>query len=131
MKLILINNVNRFMFMNAILGNEILTFILIVLFAAFDFWTVKNITGRMLVNLRWWSEIDEHGNEQWIFESNDKSENVGATDSFVFWTALYVTPVIWSLFAIMDLLSFKFFWLNVCAINIVLSSSNVMGYYRC
>lgn len=119
------------MFMNAFLGQDIFTFIIIVLFAAFDFWTVKNITGRILVNLRWWSEIDEHGNEKWIFESNEKAESVGATDSFVFWTALYATPVIWIFFALMDLLSFKFFWLNVCAINFVLTSSNLVGYYKC
>jgi hypothetical protein len=52
-----------FLFLNAILGEEILTFIIVVLFAAVDFWTVKNVTGRILVNLRWWSEIDEWGNE--------------------------------------------------------------------
>jgi hypothetical protein len=37
------------------LGNDILAFIAIILFAAADFWTVKNITGRILVGLRWWS----------------------------------------------------------------------------
>jgi hypothetical protein len=117
--------------LNVILDQEIITFILIVLFSAFDFWTVKNITGRILVNLRWWSEIDEHGNEKWIFESNDQAETVGATDSFVFWTALYATPIIWTLFSLVDLLYFRFFWLNVCAINIVLTSSNLVGYYKC
>jgi len=51
-------SIAAFLFLNAILREEILTFIVVVLFAAFDFWTVKNITGRLLVNLRWWSEID-------------------------------------------------------------------------
>ena len=60
-----------FMFLNAFLGNDILTFIVVVMFASFDFWTVKNVTGRLLVNLRWWSEIDEYGNEQWIYESEE------------------------------------------------------------
>ena len=41
-----------FFFLNAIIGNEIITFIVVVLLAAFDFWTVKNVTGRLLVNLR-------------------------------------------------------------------------------
>ena len=48
-----------------------------------DFWTVKNVTGRLLVNLRWWSEIDDLGQEKWVFESNDDPTNkkdVGATD---------------------------------------------------
>jgi hypothetical protein len=52
-----------FLFLNAILGEEIITFVIVVLFAAFDFWTVKNITGRLLVNLRWRTEIDDFGNE--------------------------------------------------------------------
>jgi hypothetical protein len=45
------------------IDEEIATFILVIMFTAFDFWTVKNVTGRLLVNLRWWSEIDELGEE--------------------------------------------------------------------
>ena len=52
-----------FMFLNAIIGEEIITFVIVVLFAAFDFWTVKNITGRLLVNLSWSTELDDFGNE--------------------------------------------------------------------
>jgi len=26
-----------------------------MVFAALDFWTVKNVSGRLLVGLRWWS----------------------------------------------------------------------------
>ncbi len=63
-----------FLFLNALIGEEIITFVIVVLFAAFDFWTVKNITGRLLVNLRWHSEIDEFGNEQWIYESDTSTQ---------------------------------------------------------
>ena len=59
-----------FIFLNAFLGDEILTFIMVVLLAAFDFWTVKNVTGRLLVNMRWHSEIDKWGNERWHYESD-------------------------------------------------------------
>jgi len=38
---------------------------------AFDFWTVKNISGRLLVGLRWWNEINEDGTNSWLFESKD------------------------------------------------------------
>jgi hypothetical protein len=37
--------------------NFILAFILIVLLLSFDFWTVKNVSGRLLVGLRWWNDI--------------------------------------------------------------------------
>jgi len=60
-----------FLFLNAFLGEEILTFIIVVVFAAFDFWTVKNITGRLLVNLRWDSHIDQFGNEVYVYESDE------------------------------------------------------------
>jgi hypothetical protein len=56
--------------MYSITGDEIITFVLVVMFAAFDFWTVKNVTGRILVQLRWWSEIDELGIEKWVYESD-------------------------------------------------------------
>lgn len=33
----------------------------IIILDAFDFWTVKNVTGRLLVGLRWWSEHQPDG----------------------------------------------------------------------
>ena len=44
-------------------------FIAVAILSAFDFWVVKNLTGRILVGLRWWSQIREDGTEEWIFES--------------------------------------------------------------
>lgn len=119
--------------MNWLLGSEILAFIIIIVFAAIDFWTVKNVSGRILVGLRWWSEIDENGNEEWMFEScnEEVAKTLGKTDSFVFWSALYLTPLVWGFFGFMDLLSLKFFWVNVCFICFLLSSANVVGYYKC
>ena len=120
------------MFLNLFVGNDILAFLFIIIFAAMDFWTVKNVTGRILVNLRWWSEIDEDGQENWIFESDEESNKKQApTDSFVFWTALYATPCVWAFFAFMDLMSFKFFWMYVCILCFVLSFINLMGYQQC
>ena len=120
---------SSFLFLNLFLGNEIITFVIILIFAAMDFWTVKNITGRILVNLRWWSDIDEVGNEKWVFESNEEKREVGATDSFVFWGALYITPVAWAVFALMDFISIKFFWMLLCILCLVLSSTNTMAFY--
>ena len=45
------------------------TFVFIVLLLAFDFWTVKNVSGRLLVGLRWWNEVREDGTNEWLFES--------------------------------------------------------------
>ncbi len=44
-------------------------FLTVILLLAFDFWTVKNVTGRLLVGLRWWNKIEEDGTSTWMFES--------------------------------------------------------------
>jgi len=44
-----------------------------VLFSAADFWTVKNITGRLLVGLKWHSVHQEDGTEEWQYESHDNN----------------------------------------------------------
>lgn len=43
-----------------------------VLLAALDFWVVKNVSGRILVGLRWWNEIDDNGESVWRFECLDQ-----------------------------------------------------------
>ena len=65
-----------FLFLNAIIGDEIITFVFVILFAAFDFWTVKNVTGRLLVNLRWHNEIDDFGNEKWVYEYDESTKHL-------------------------------------------------------
>lgn len=47
----------------------ITNFVVIVLLLSFDFWTVKNVSGRLMVGLRWWNYVDEDGNSHWVFES--------------------------------------------------------------
>lgn len=53
--------------------NFTLIFVLTILFLAFDFWTTKNISGRLLVGLRWWNEIQPDGSNKWVFESANVS----------------------------------------------------------
>jgi len=47
----------------------IVSFVVIIILLSIDFWTVKNITGRLLVGLRWWNYVDEDGVSHWMFES--------------------------------------------------------------
>ena len=35
--------------------------IFVVILGAVDFWIVKNVSGRLLVGLRWWIDFDEDG----------------------------------------------------------------------
>lgn len=111
-------------------SNFILVFVICILLMAFDFWTVKNVAGRLLVGLRWWNEAGEDGGSRWVFETADQSRQ-NATDSRVFWTALYATPVLWLLLAVVAVVKLEPIWLSLVAIGIVLSGSNALAYTRC
>lgn len=50
-------------------NNFTLIFVLVILQLAFDFWITKNVSGRLLVGLRWWNEIQPDGSNKWVFES--------------------------------------------------------------
>ncbi|KAJ2718785.1 Golgi apparatus membrane protein tvp23 [Coemansia sp. Benny D115] len=116
---------------NFFTDNFILIFVLCVLTLAVDFWTVKNISGRLLVGLRWWNEVNEDGSNQWIFESREQGHGVNASDSRIFWIVLYGTPAVWGLLAIAAFFSLKFQWLLIVIIAVLLASANLIGYQRC
>jgi hypothetical protein len=61
---------NSYFFLGIVLS-DVMVYIVIILLNCFDFWTVKNITGRKLVGLRWWNDFEEDGTEVWRFESYD------------------------------------------------------------
>lgn len=61
----------QYIFALWITDNFILIFVLEIVLISFDFWTVKNISGRLLVGLRWWNEVTEDGSSTWVFESRD------------------------------------------------------------
>ncbi len=113
-----------------------------ILLLAIDFWVVKNITGRLLVGLRWWAQVDLDASSnsnnnginadetKWIFESKEHVK-INSFDQTWFWTTLYVTPAIWILFFISGLLKFNFGWLITVSFGIALNCANVYGYWRC
>lgn len=43
-------------------GASIFVFVITALLLALDFWQVKNVSGRLLVGLRWWQEQTDKGN---------------------------------------------------------------------
>ena len=55
---------------------------------------MQNISGRLLVGLRWWNEIGEEGQIIWKFESIQDPFELRASDSALFWTALVGAPVL-------------------------------------
>jgi len=75
-----------YLFFGLLSGDITLKYILVITLAAVDFWTVKNVTGRLLVGLRWWSRIKDDGKEEWIFESLPERPS-NKVDTRVFWAA--------------------------------------------
>ena len=95
-----------------VLGNfisSVLTFIFVTIFMASDFWVIKNVSGRLLVGLRWWSSFDEKGKEMWRFESKD-NEGGNSVDSSVFWMGQIICVLLWGFFLVVNALSFDMFW---------------------
>ncbi|XP_018400845.1 PREDICTED: uncharacterized Golgi apparatus membrane protein-like protein CG5021 isoform X2 [Cyphomyrmex costatus] len=107
----------------------IASFVTVVLLLSMDFWTVKNITGRLMVGLRWWNYVDDDGKSHWIFES--KKNRINAAEARIFWLALILCPFFWSMLFIAALFGLKFKWLLLVCIAIVLNGANLYGYIKC
>ncbi|CAD2221485.1 Eukaryotic protein of unknown function (DUF846), putative [Angomonas deanei] len=119
-----------FIFGKLFSANYIVMFVITVLLCAADFWVTKNVTGRILVALRWWNQVNEDGTSQWVFESAPDNDNrVNSYDRWFFWIVLGGYTVIWGLLTFFCLLSFSYLPLTV--LGLMLGGSNLMGYIKC
>lgn len=116
----------------------ILHFIILILLIAGDFWNLKNISGRLLVGLRWWNETNLINESQgtefenvWVFESADPNRYINPIDSKVFWLLLYSQPLAWGLLAFLALLKFQFLYMLLLIVAITLSLTNAMAFTKC
>ena len=81
-------------------------FVVCIVLLAMDFWTVKNVTGRLLVGMRWWNDASESGSA-WRFESLPEGARViNPHESRWFWIVLCAAPVLWALSALTALFGF-------------------------
>ncbi|CAF1117330.1 unnamed protein product [Brachionus calyciflorus] len=101
-----------------------------------DFWTVKNITGRLLVGLRWWNHIDESGQSKWIFENRKTNQNnmsvlESTTEATIFWLALFIADIVWVTFLFISILTFSFKWMTIIIVGLILNISNTYGFLKC
>uniref|UniRef100_A0AAZ3SMW9 Golgi apparatus membrane protein TVP23 homolog n=1 Tax=Oncorhynchus tshawytscha TaxID=74940 RepID=A0AAZ3SMW9_ONCTS len=94
----------------------------IILLLSCDFWTVKNVSGRLM-----------DGQSHWVFESRPATSRKVPTnsESQIFWLGLVVCPVLWVIFVFSTLFSFKFKWLAVVIMGVALQWANLYGYVRC
>ena len=94
-------------------------FIIIVLLLSFDFYFTKNISGRRLVQLRWWYDSTITRISTFTFESYKQYNNqefnsppINPIDSNLFWWSMYLTPVIWIILGIFCSLRLRLFYLE-------------------
>jgi len=114
-------------------------FVTVILLLSLDFWTVKNVSGRIMVGLRWWNYINDGGVSEWHFESRDGTSNLdslasnfgGKADARLFWIGLVIAPVMWIIFFLTALFGFRFQWMILVIIGLTMSMSNLFGYLRC
>ena len=61
------------------------------------------------MGLRWWNEVKDDGNEEWIFESDHEVRKT-SIDTSIFWFSLYITPIFWGIFVILEFIGIKWMW---------------------
>jgi len=108
--------------------NYVLSTVAVVVLLAMDFWNCRNVAGRTLVGLRYWNQVDDDGESYWVFESRDPSRPANPIDSKMFWTALYVFPVLWFLLLIVSILKLNVSFLPIVALALVFNVTNVIGF---
>jgi hypothetical protein len=121
-----------------VLSGFVLTFVVQVLLLAFDFWTVKNVTGRLLVGLRWWQELKADGTQEWVFEAKEDQSTVVNAEKRLFWIGVIAAPLAWGVLGVLGLFSLISLTplsvvpkLLVCALGLGLSLPNLYGYLKC
>ncbi|VBB27039.1 unnamed protein product [Acanthocheilonema viteae] len=96
-----------------------------------DFWTVKNITGRLLVGLRWWNFVDAEGNNHWRYESAKDTSRFDVLERRIFWGALVAAPAVWMMLVCIAFVTLKWEWMVVAIMGLLMNGANLYGYLRC
>lgn len=111
----------------------VLNFCVVAFFLVCDFWTVKNVSGRLLVGLRWWNEVsDGEGGSDWRFESLEEGQReINPHDSRLFWTLLYASPPVWGILGLVALLKLNLDYFLLVLIAVLLSVAQLTGYLKC
>ncbi|RNF27072.1 protein FAM18B1 [Trypanosoma conorhini] len=110
-------------------SSYVTVFVVTILFLAADFWTTKNVSGRLLVCLRWWNEVRDDGSTHWVFESAPDAEaRVNAFDKWFFWITTGGNFLVWLLLAIFNLMSSR---LPMTIVGAVLGGANFIGFLKC
>ncbi|MCL7035653.1 hypothetical protein MKW94_027792 [Papaver nudicaule] len=129
----------------SVLHSFVIIFVVTVLLAALDFWVVKNVSGRILVGLRCWNEINDLGESVWKFECLDQESlsQMNKRDSWLFWCTLYLTSLNSSNILCstcrrlhgsslgFSVIRFQPDYVLVVGVCLTLSIANIVGFTKC
>ncbi|KAG2501654.1 hypothetical protein HYH03_000158 [Edaphochlamys debaryana] len=108
----------------------VIGFVVCVVLLAMDFWVTKNITGRLLVGLRWWNEANDTGSA-WRFETlPEGTRQVLPREKRLFWLALMASTGHWVVACIIAVFGLSK-WLLVAIMALLFNASNLYGYFKC
>ena len=123
-----------YMLMFFILSSFVLAFMCTVVALAVDFWFTKNVSGRLLAGMRWWSFVREDGTSEWNFETLNQIDMEKNTENFdrqIFWKSLYLFAAFWLILAVFNLLTLDANNFVLCVIGATFATSNLLGYRKC
>ncbi|EIW86547.1 Golgi apparatus membrane protein TVP23 [Coniophora puteana RWD-64-598 SS2] len=108
--------------------NYVVSTVVVVVLLSMDFWNCRNVSGRTLVGLRFWNQVDEDGESYWVFESRDPSRPANPVDSKMFWIALYTFPAAWLLLFVVSIIRFNVSFVPIVILALVFNITLVIGY---
>ncbi|KAJ3971340.1 Golgi apparatus membrane protein TVP23 [Lentinula raphanica] len=108
--------------------NYVLSTVMVVVLLAMDFWNCRNVSGRTLVGLRFWNQVDDDGESYWVFESRDPSRPANPIDSKMFWIALYVFPALWASLLVVSILKLGLAFIPIVILALVFNITNAIGF---
>lgn len=122
-----------FVLCTSIVDNFIINFVVITVLITVEFWTTKNITGRRLVGMRWWSQASADRNKStYRFEHrvllNPEWSAKGVVSTY-FWGSTAALLAIWIAFAILYLT--RPGYLILAAMGVFFVLANGWGHYQC
>ncbi|KAH7104613.1 Golgi apparatus membrane protein TVP23 [Auriculariales sp. MPI-PUGE-AT-0066] len=117
-----------YMFSYYVIDNYVAATVTVVVLLAMDFWNCRNVSGRTLVGLRFWNQVDEDGESYWVFESRDPNRPANPIDSRMFWIALYSFPFLWVALLLLAVIKFNFSYIPIVILALVFNMTNVIGF---
>ncbi|KAF6003500.1 Golgi apparatus membrane protein TVP23 A [Cyanidiococcus yangmingshanensis] len=126
-----ISAIASFLLLGLFTSSFVVQTVVTLLLLALDFWTVKNISGRILVGLRWWNQVQPDGSNALLFEFRPETDVSNSVERNVFWWSLYLAPICWTLLGLICILKFELNWLFVVFIAFVLQTTQLSAYWQC